>query len=61
MRKFASFALVICLLVIAVSAVLLVTYPSAQEPAREFFLEAGARISEFFKALAEPFRRMFAL
>ena len=57
--KTAKFVLVICLLVIAVMAVLSVTYPELQQPFRDFFQGLGERIGTFFRLFTEPFRQAF--
>jgi len=59
MNKYGKFALVVCLLVIAVAAVLSVTYPELQQRFAEFFREVGARIGNFFRLFTEPFKQAF--
>lgn len=60
MKKFAAFALMICLLVIAVAAVLSVTYPEFQAIFGDMLHEAGLRAQLFFETLIAPFRAAFA-
>ena len=59
MKKLAVFALVICLLVIAVAAVLSVTYPELQQKFVDFGREVGTRIGNFFRLFTEPFKQAF--
>jgi len=57
--KTVKFVLVICLLAVAVMAVLSVTYPELQQPFRDFFAGAWMRIGAFFNFFLEPFKRAF--
>jgi len=56
MKKTFVFALVICLLVIAVMAVLSVTYPELQERFREWGDSTREFIRNFIDSLLSPFR-----
>ena len=60
MKKTLIFVLAICLLAIAVMAVLSVTYPELQEGFRDFFANAWTRIGTFFRLFFEPFKQAFA-
>lgn len=59
MKKYAVFALVVCLLVIAVAAVLCVTYPEMQEKFAQSMQEFGQRVGAFFRMFLEPFKEAF--
>jgi len=59
MKKFAVFALVVCLLVIAVAAVLSVTYPELQQKFAESLRDFGESLRVFFSKMAEPFKEAF--
>ena len=59
MKKIVVFVLAICLLALAILAVLSVTYPEMQEGFRAFFEETGRRIGNFFELFTEPFRKAF--
>ena len=56
MKKFASFALVVCLLVLAVAIVLGVTYPNVQKNINDFFSNLWEGTLDFFDRLIEVFR-----
>ena len=53
MKKFAKFALLICLLAVGIAAVLCVRYPQLQPMFADFGREVSSRIGEFFKRVAE--------
>jgi len=57
--KVAKFVLVICLLSIAVMAVLSVTYPELQEGFRVFFAGLGEFAGRLLRFFTEPFRQAF--
>ena len=57
--KTVKFVLVICLLAIAVMAVLSVTYPEMQEGFRAFFESLGEFAGRFVRLFTEPFRQAF--
>jgi len=57
MKKAGTFALVICLLVVAVAAVLCVTYPDLQPKFREFFQGIWDCLCQFFRNFREAFVR----
>jgi len=57
--KTAKLILVICLLAVAVMAVLSVTYPELQQGFRDFFVDVWTRIGTFFRLFSEPFKQAF--
>ena len=59
MKKYAVFALIVCLSVIAVAAVLSVTYPEMQQKFAQSIHDAGERISGFFELFFRPFKEAF--
>ncbi|MDR2686374.1 MAG: hypothetical protein LBB75_01360 [Oscillospiraceae bacterium] len=59
MKKTLIFVLAICLLALAVMAVLSVTYPELQQGFRDFFADAWARVGTFFRLFFEPFKQAF--
>ena len=59
MKKTLIFVLAICLLAVAVMAVLSVTYPELQERFRAFFADMWVRIGNFVRFFTEPFKRAF--
>ena len=59
MKKTLIFVLAICLLALAVMAVLSVTYPELQQGFRDFFANAWTRIGNFIRFFTEPFKRAF--
>jgi len=60
MKKTFVFALVICLLVIAVAAVLSVTYPELQPKFKESMDNTGEFLRNFVDSLTSPIRQAFA-
>ena len=59
MKKSGSFILAAVLLVVAVVAVLCVTYPEVQQPIKEFLENTGKAIGNFFAALFKPIKDAF--
>ncbi len=59
MQKQVKFALIVCLVVLAVAAVLSLTYPEVQKSLSEASNNAGERMGEFFEGVGEAFRRAF--
>jgi len=59
MKKTGGFILMAILLVVAVFAVLCVTYPELQQPIKEFMENTGKGIGNFFGALFEPIKKAF--
>ena len=59
MKKILIFVLAICLLAVAVMAVVSVTYPETQQGFRDFFANAWIRAGAFFRLFTEPFRQAF--
>ena len=53
MKKFGAFALVVCLLVLAIAVVLGVTYPGMQEGQLSFLGNIGKGIATFFEHVWE--------
>ena len=59
MKKIIIFVLAICLLALAVMAVLSVTYPEMQQGFQDFFAETARRTGNFFALFTRPFKEAF--